>query len=80
VDAVERLAEVAHDEGKPARAVLVPTWNFDDPERRVRADAVLAELMGRLRPDQVILQSMDLSRIRNVWLPMMDLRAGNGLD
>ena len=43
-------------------------WRFPDDASRRRADATVAELVGRSGPAAVVVESKDLTTLRRVWL------------
>lgn len=68
IDAVGRVEEVLKDVDAPRGLTWIPTWQYGDSKVQERADAALQELMNKVEPGQVILQSADLVHFDNLWL------------
>jgi hypothetical protein len=67
-DTLPRLHEALRPLGPPPRPFWTPVWRFPDDASRQRADATVAELVGRVGPAEVVIESKDLTSLRRVWL------------
>lgn len=67
-DAIDRVVEASGERPETPVPMWVPSWQFADRETERRAEAVLADLIGRTGPPRILLRSADLRRFEDVWL------------
>jgi hypothetical protein len=71
-DTLPRLHSALLPLGPPPRPFWTPVWRFPDDASRDLADATVAELVGRVAPPEVLVESRDLTTFRRVWLSVPD--------
>lgn len=64
---MEILLEALRPLGAARSPHWVPIWQFPDEDSRRRADATIAELVGRAGTADVVVETRDLTRLTRMW-------------